>query len=111
MSTDLDADGPAVELVAATDLLGRKWHPVVVHRLARDGPLGFADLGAAIDDVSNKVLSETLDDLEDGSVVSREVVSQRPFRVEYALTDAGVALESVLSALLAWHREYGSDRR
>jgi DNA-binding HxlR family transcriptional regulator len=80
-------------------VVGRKWHPVIVHRLLRDGPQGFADLVAAIPEVSKTVLSDALDDLRETGVVEREVVSEEPFRVEYRLTERGRSLEPVVTAM------------
>ncbi|WP_255151480.1 winged helix-turn-helix transcriptional regulator [Halorarius halobius] len=98
-----DADWCSVTCAAA--VLDGKWHPVVVHRLLSDGPQGFAAL-SAVDGLSNRVLSDTLDDLRDEGVVSRRVVSEEPFRVEYALTEKGAALEPVVAAMADWGRDY-----
>lgn len=99
-----DADWCAVTCTAA--VLDGKWHPVVVHRLLDDGPLGFAALAATDDGLSNRVLSDTLDDLRADGVVERRVVSEEPFRVEYALTEKGRALEAVVAAMADWGRDY-----
>lgn len=89
--------------VAATaTLVGRKWHTVVVHRLLEGGPLGFSELERSVEGLSNKVLSECLDDLEAKGLVARRVVSERPLRVEYALTGAGETLEPVIAAMVEW---------
>lgn len=101
-----EADYCGVSCAAA--VVGRKWHPVVVSRLLADGPQGFADLGAAIPDVSNTVLSDALDDLREKDVVEREVVNEEPFRVEYRLTERGESLEPVVAAMAEWGREHGA---
>ncbi len=86
-------------------VVGRKWHPVVVARLL-DGGRGFADLAEAIPAVSNTVLSDALDDLAEKGVVERRVVSERPVRVRYALTERGEALAPVVAAMAEWGREH-----
>jgi DNA-binding HxlR family transcriptional regulator len=83
-------------------VIGKKWHPVIVHRLLDSGPLGFNALKSDVDGVSSKVLSDSLDDLEENGIVDRTVVSEKPFRVEYSLTDRGVALEPVVDAMHEW---------
>lgn len=88
-------------MIATAQLLGRKWHAVVLHRLL-DGPRGFNDLARSVEGLSNAVLSDCLDDLAAKGLVTRRVVSEKPFRVEYALTGAGETLEPVLSAMEAW---------
>lgn len=83
-------------------LIGKKWHPVIVHRLLDAGPLGFNALKAEGDGISSKVLSDSLDDLEEKSLVDREIVSEKPFRVEYSLTDRGEDLKDVIGAMAEW---------
>jgi len=86
----------------ALELLSKKWHPIVVAVLQHRGPLGFNDLLEEIPDVSGKVLSGTLEALQDAGLVRRRVVSESPLRVEYSLTEAGADMESVFDALGEW---------
>lgn len=87
-------------------LLGRKWHPVILHRLLRNGPSGFNELKNAVDSVSSKVLSDSLDDLENCGLVDRTIVNEKPVRVEYSLTDTGASLEPLLSEMERWGNEH-----
>ncbi|PSP33282.1 transcriptional regulator [Halobacteriales archaeon QH_10_67_22] len=87
-------------------LIGRKWHPVIVHRLLEKGPLGFNALESEIDGISSKVLSDSLDDLEEAKLVDREIVSEKPFRVAYSLTERGEDLEDVIEAMAEWGRTH-----
>ncbi|WP_424017509.1 winged helix-turn-helix transcriptional regulator [Halorientalis pallida] len=98
------ADDDWCAITCTADVVGRKWHPVVVARLLDDGPMGFATLAESIAEVSNTVLSDSLEDLEDSGVVDRRIVSERPLRVEYALTPRGESLEPVIDAMAAWGR-------
>jgi DNA-binding HxlR family transcriptional regulator len=93
-------------MVAASAVLGRKWHPVIIHRLSIHGPLGFGELDARIQGISGKVLSESLTDLEDKGLVERTVDDGKPVRVEYSLTHHGRGLEEAVDALHRWGREY-----
>ncbi|MFB6163469.1 MAG: winged helix-turn-helix transcriptional regulator [Halococcoides sp.] len=99
----VDPDG-AFETIQA--ITGRKWHLRIVYHLL-DEPRGFSDLKGALDGISAKMLSESLSTLEARGVVNRTVVSDRPVRVEYALTERGRALEPALEALLDWTGTYG----
>jgi len=92
-------------ITATATILGRKWHPVIVHRLLQEGPLGFNALKESVDGVSSKVLSDSLEDLEEQGLLVREIVSEKPFRVEYSLTERGRSLEPVIGAM----REWGED--
>jgi len=100
------ADDDWCEITCAAAVLDGKWDPVIVHRLVEQGPLGFNRLQESIGDVSSTVLSESLDDLEADGVVDRTVVSEKPFRVEYSLTERGEDLEPVIAALQEWGRTH-----
>ncbi|MDG5778922.1 helix-turn-helix domain-containing protein [Haloarculaceae archaeon H-GB2-1] len=91
------------ELTELSSVLGRKWNLVIVNQLLRNGPMGFSELLDSVDGISSKVLSESLSDLEAVEFVHRDVVSERPFRVEYSLTHRGVALESLIDKVRAGH--------
>lgn len=91
-------------LLSTQAVLGRKWVPLIVYHLLRDGPMGFSALGDRIGGISAKMLSESLDALEETGLVDREVVSDRPTRVCYALTDRGAALEPLIAAMIDWGR-------
>lgn len=93
-------------MIAASTVLGRKWHPVIVHRLLEHDPLAFGELEARIQDISGKVLSESLTDLEEKGLVERSVVNEKPVRVEYSLSRHGRGLEEAITALHGWGREY-----
>ncbi len=99
-------------ITATATLIGRKWHPVIVHRLL-DGPLGFSALQREVDGISSKVLSDSLEDLEQRRLVDREIVSEKPVRVEYSLTETGRSLEPLVVAMGEWgdeHLEEAADR-
>jgi DNA-binding HxlR family transcriptional regulator len=93
-------------VTATACLIGKKWHPVIVDRLLTEGPLGFNALKDAVDGISSKVLSDSLDDLEAAGIVTRTVVSEKPFRVEYALTERGEELGPVIDAMRDWGQDH-----
>ena len=99
------ATEPWCAVACAADVLGRKWHPVVVTLLLDSGPLGFSGIESRVEGLSDTVLSASLDDLGEKGVVERRVVSDRPLRVEYSLTERGASLAPVLEAMEAWGRE------
>ncbi len=89
-------------ITTTATLIGKKWHPVIVHRLLEGGPLGFNALKEEVDGISSKVLSDSLSDMEEASLVEREIVSEKPFRVEYSLTERGRDLRPVIEAMREW---------
>ncbi|MFC7007444.1 winged helix-turn-helix transcriptional regulator [Halalkalicoccus salilacus] len=113
---DMNGEDPTVQVWCAGEdwcpvtstmkLIGKKWHPVIIHRLLDRGPLGFTALQKEVDGVSSKVLSDALDDLEENRLVNREIVNQKPVRVEYSLTDLGLSLEPVIFAMRDWGMEH-----
>ena len=70
-------------------LIGKKWHTVIIHRLLVNGPPGFNDIKEETGGISSKVLSHVLEDLEEKRPVDREIVNEKPVRVEYSLTELG----------------------
>jgi len=93
-------------ITTTSTLIGKKWHPVIVHRLLEHGPQGFNELKRDVDGISSKVLSDSLEDLEEEGIVDREIVSEKPIRVEYSLTEFGASLESVIAAMRDWGQEH-----
>lgn len=93
------------------EVVGRKWNPVLLYYLLTEGPLGFSALKTRVDGISSKMLSESLSDLEESGLVSRELLSDQPVRVEYALTERGESLEPVVVEMVQWGNEHGEAKR
>ncbi|MFB1065774.1 winged helix-turn-helix transcriptional regulator [Natrinema sp. H-ect4] len=93
-------------ITSTATLIGKKWHTVIIHRLLENGPLGFNALEEEVDGISSKVLSDALDDLEEKRLVTREIVSEKPVRVEYSLTELGESLEPVIVEMRDWGSEH-----
>jgi len=98
--------GSASPLTVTAEIVGKKWHPRIVVELLHGGPLGFNDLKESVDGISDKVLSESLDDLQDRRIVDRTVIDDKPVRVEYSLTEWGEQLELVVTAMDEWGQRY-----
>lgn len=92
-------------VTAASEILGRKWHPVIIHRLVKREELSFNELKREANGISSKVLSETLQDLQDKNIVEKEIVSESPKEVSYTLTPVGESLESVILGMEEWGRK------
>jgi DNA-binding HxlR family transcriptional regulator len=89
----------------AVELVGKRWTGAMLSVLL-EGPLRFSEIGQLVPDLSDRLLSERLKELENEGIVERRVYDETPVRVEYALTDKGRALEPALRALKSWAREY-----
>ncbi len=79
----------------AVELIGRRWSGAVIQLLMQHR-LRYAELRAAIPDISDRMLSERLRELEAAGIVVRTVLPDPPVRVEYDLTEKGRALKPAL---------------
>ena len=77
------------------------WKPIIVW-YTRESPLRFKDLLEAMPDISTKVLSEQLKELEEDGIVTRETFNETPPRVEYSLTLYGRTLLPAVTVLREW---------
>src|SRR6476660_29901 len=85
----------------ASELIGRRWTGAIIYVLLRSR-CRFATLRAAIPDITDRMLSDRLHELEQEGIVSRTVVPETPVRVEYALTKKGRALANAFDAISDW---------
>ena len=72
------------------------------------GPKRFGELKKSIGNVSQKVLTAQLRDMEHSGLLTRTVYPEVPPRVEYSLTELGKSLKSILDAMSHWGEEYKS---
>lgn len=86
------------------DRLGDKWSLLVIDTLAHAGkkPSRFSELKRGVHGISQRMLTETLRNLERDGLVTRDVFPQVPPRVEYALTERGRGLLKPVRALIDW---------
>jgi DNA-binding HxlR family transcriptional regulator len=89
----------------AVELVGKRWTGAVVGALI-PGPRRFSELAQAIPQISDRLLSTRLRELESAGIVEREVLDGSPVRVLYTLTPKGRALEPAISELGAWARRW-----
>jgi DNA-binding HxlR family transcriptional regulator len=89
----------------ASELIGRRWTGAIIFLLLKQ-TCRFATLRDAIPDITDRMLSERLQELEDEGLVERTVIPQTPVRVEYALTRKGRALAEPIGALAHWAEKY-----
>ena len=87
------------------DLIANKWTVLVIGQL-QDGTKRFSILKRGIDGISQKMLTQTLRDLEKNGLVQRTIYAEVPPRVEYQLTALGMKLIQPLNALCDWAETY-----
>jgi DNA-binding HxlR family transcriptional regulator len=89
----------------ASELIGRRWTGAIIYVLLR-ARCRFATLRAAIPDITDRMLSDRLQELEHEGIVERTVVPETPVRVEYSLTKKGRALASAMDAIADWAEKW-----
>ena len=90
----------------AVELIGRRWTGAIVEILMQSGPLRFSTIAAAVPDLSDRMLSDRLKELESYRLVERTVYPGPPVRVQYALTHAGLQLAPALEELKRWAQRW-----
>ena len=95
---------PKVEALV-NDLIGRvadKWTMIILEVLTEHGELRFTQLSRLVSDVSQKMLTQTLRQMERDGMVTRTVHAVVPPRVEYRLTDLGASLGAAFCGVWIW---------
>lgn len=94
---------------AAIDVVGGKWKPLILWAL-RYGTLRFSQIEDELPDITQKMLTKQLRELEQDGLISRKVYAQVPPKVEYSLTESGESLMPIMDMLCAWGLERMGDR-
>ena len=96
-------DNPALctQYHQAVELIGRRWAGAIIFVLM-NGRVRYATLKESIPDITDRMLSERLRELEEVGIVARHVTPDIPVRVEYELTPKGRSLEKSVSAIREW---------
>src|SRR2546425_9784067 len=89
----------------ASELIGRRWTGAIIFVLIKSR-CRFATLRDAIPDITDRMLTERLQELEQEGIVERTVIPDTPVRVEYALTKKGYALASAIDAIADWANKW-----
>ena len=108
---DIKAEYLACPIRQVVSRFGDKWSMLVLYMLhtSETGVLRFNEIRRLMTDCSQKMLSQTLKNLEQSHLVHREVYPEVPPRVEYSLTDTGKSLMPALTALIAWGKEHFNE--
>jgi len=85
----------------AVELVGKRWTGAIL-RVLMDGPMRFSEVCQAVPELSDRLLSERMKELEARRIVERRVIPGPPLRVEYSLSKMGRELEPALSELQRW---------
>ncbi len=90
----------------AVELVGKRWSGAIVYVLLHGGPMRFSEICQSIPQISDRLLSERMKELEARGIVERRVHREAPARVDYQLTEMGRALSPALGELKAWAHDW-----
>ena len=111
MTRGPEIDAPlCAQFHAAIELIGRRWTGAVIYLLLKKRRR-FAELRDSIPDITDRMLSERLQELEQEGIVARTVIPETPVRVEYSLTKKGRALAAAVDAIGEWAHKWTEPER
>lgn len=96
---------PECPVATTVALIGSKWKLLIIRNLLQR-PWRFNELRKDLDGISQKVLTDSLRSMEEDGLITRTVYPEVPPRVEYALSDLGKSLKSILDSMVAWGNAY-----
>lgn len=102
----------------ALDILVGKWKPVILYHIFENEILRFSELQRLIPDITKKMLTTQLRELEYHDIINRKVYAQIPPKVEYSITEYGKGLMPLLVSMHEWglahiqhlNKLYGENR-
>lgn len=105
-SKDCISAGCPVELTLG--IIGGKWKGMILYHLL-EGTMRFNEIKRRIGDVTQRMLTKQLRELEANGIIYRHVYAEVPPKVEYSLTEKGETLRPILLALRDWGNEHMPD--
>jgi len=90
------------KIETALEILVGKWKPVILYHLFANGTMRFSELQRALPDITKKMLTSQLRELEYHDIVHRKVYLQIPPKVEYSITEYGMKMTPLLNSLMEW---------
>lgn len=101
----MDCHTPCPKYEQAMQVLGKKWTCLILRCLLAE-PKRFTEISTYVDGLSDRLLSQRLQELEDEGIVQRQVFDRRPVLVEYSLTLKGQAFRKVAEAIQEWANQW-----
>src|SRR5690242_17157665 len=98
-------DGHVCGIDTAMEMIGGKWKVLILWALHEQPHRRFGELRRLLPGITEKVLASHLREMEADGIVHRTSYDEVPPRVEYSLTENGIALNTALEPLAAWGRE------
>jgi len=87
-------------------ILSGKYKVVILWHLGHDGAMRYADIHRLFNDISNRILTKQLRELEQDFVITRQVYPEAVVRVEYSLTEIGLSLMPIIDSIYEWGKAH-----
>ena len=96
---------PECPVATTVQLIGSKWKLLILRNLLQR-PWRFNELKKNLDGISQKVLTDSLRQMEADGIITRTVYPEVPPRVEYALSELGESMRPILASMEQWGTNY-----
>lgn len=100
-------DLPDCPVATTVSMIGSKWKLLILRDILT-GPKRFGELLKSLDGINQKVLTESLKQMEDDGILVRTAFNESPPRVEYRLSELGESLRPVIKQMEEWGKYYKS---
>lgn len=99
---------PSCPVEVTLQLIGNKWKVLILRDLFEETKR-FSQLKTSLGNISQKVLTENLRELEKNQIINRKVYSEIPPKVEYSLTHLGKTLKPIIDSMYIWGEKYKNN--
>ncbi|QLY80613.1 winged helix-turn-helix transcriptional regulator [Clostridium intestinale] len=90
------------EFEVAFEVIGGKWKPLILWFLSKSGTLRFSQIQHFIPDITHKILTKQLRELEENHLIVRKIYPEVPPKVEYSITNSGKEVIPILGMMCDW---------
>jgi len=98
-------DLPPCPVATTVGVIGNKWKLLIMRDILT-GPKRFGELRKSLEGISQKVLTDSLREMESDGILTRTVFPEVPPRVEYELSELGETMRPIMSAMEVWGTDY-----
>jgi DNA-binding HxlR family transcriptional regulator len=105
LATRKQYDGPC-DLEKAFEVFAGRWKPAIIYHLRSDERLRFGELRRKLPEVSQRILTSNLRQMERDGIIQRDEFMEVPRRVEYSLTELGESLTPIMVQVEEWSRRH-----
>lgn len=105
---DIDLAHACPRYEKAVQILGKRWTALIVRALL-GGSRRFSEISAYVGGISDRLVSQRLQELEREAIVEKRVYPETPVRIEYVLTDKGLELQQVVEGIQGWADKWEAE--